>query len=140
MRLINKYSISLFQSTLDKYDPFTGLVEYLLKDRQFYLITDHANLEYTIQIKPQIWWSVAEVKHISGVNNVVADFLSQSLHNRLLDAVENLQYELNKEEMIQSLLHHDTSIPDDVYIKIKRNVDRGIFISLLMMLITPRCS
>lgn len=54
MRLINKYSISLFQSTLDNYDPFTGLVEYLLKDRQFYLITDHANLEYTIQIKPQI--------------------------------------------------------------------------------------
>lgn len=80
------------------------------------------------------------VKHISDVNNVVADFLSQSLHNHLLDAVENLQYELGKEEMIQSLLHHDTSIPDDVYIKIKRNVDRGIFISLLMVLITPRCS
>jgi hypothetical protein len=71
-------------------------LEYLLRDRTFCLMTDHANLVYinkSINAMVQRWKvSLGSydfvVKHIQGVRNVVADLLSRLVANHMLDELQ----------------------------------------------------
>ena len=68
-------------------------LEYLLRDRSFCLMTDHANLTYinkTVNAMVQRWKTALGsydfvVKHISGVRNIVADYLSRLVKNHMLE-------------------------------------------------------
>jgi hypothetical protein len=58
------------------------------------------------------------LKHISGVRNIVADYLSRLVKNHLLDELKDQAEPENKQELILSLLHHDMKLPDEAYRKI----------------------
>jgi transposase InsO family protein len=102
-------------------------LEYLLRDRTFCLMTDHANLVYinkSVNAMVQRWKMALGsydfvVKHIQGIRNIVADFLSRLVDNQMLLDIQKESDPEVKKEMILSLLHHDMKIPDDAYVKIK---------------------
>ena len=60
-------------------------LKYLLRDRQFCLMTDHANLVYinkSVTMMVQRWKTALGfydfvIEHISGVKNIVAGYLSR---------------------------------------------------------------
>jgi hypothetical protein len=102
-------------------------LEYLLRDRSFCLMTDHANLVYinkSVNAMVQRWKIALGsydfvVKHIQGIRNVVADLMSRLVKNHMLDEIKEVVDQEVKQEMILSLLHHDMRIPDEAYLKIK---------------------
>ena len=104
-------------------------VEYLLRDRSLCLMTDHANLVYINKSTNMMVsrWKTALgsydfiVKHIQGVKNIVADYLSRLVKNYMVDEVlsnDNIP-EVAKDAVIISMLHHEMNVPDEAWLKIK---------------------
>ena len=84
-------------------------------------MTDHANLVYinkSVKMIVQKWKTTLRsydivIEHISGVKNVVADYLSRLVVKKFHDRREK------KDELIVLTLHHEMKIPDEAYVKIK---------------------
>ena len=81
-------------------------------------MTDHANLVYinkSVNMMVQRWKTAIGsydfvIEHISGVKNIVADYLSRLVKNLLIEEVRKDQEltEEKKDELILLMLHHET--------------------------------
>ena len=68
-------------------------LEYLLRDRKFCLMTAHVNLVYinkTVNMMVQRWKTALGshdfvIEHVSGVKNIVADYLSHLVKNLMIE-------------------------------------------------------
>jgi transposase InsO family protein len=99
-------------------------LDYLLRDRQFILRTDHDNLRFIHDSSNSMvirWFLALQeldflLEHIAGVKNIIADALSRLCANYMKD----LPKEFTSEDIYISALFHDFKIPDDKYELIAR--------------------
>jgi transposase InsO family protein len=99
-------------------------LDYLLRDRNFILRTDHDNLRFIHDSSNQmvIRWFLALMEldfileHIAGVKNIVADALSRLCANYMKD----LPKEFSSDDIYVSTLFPDFKIPEDKYLLIAR--------------------
>ena len=92
-------------------------------------MTDHANLVYikqSVNMMVQRWKTALGsynfiIEHISGVKNIVADYLSRLVKNLLIEEIRKVKAltEEKKDESIVLTLHHEVKISDESYLKIK---------------------
>ena len=61
------------------------------------------------------------IKHISGVKNVVADYLSRLNKNLMIEEIrkDKALSDEKQDELIVLTLPHEMKIPDEAYVKIK---------------------
>jgi hypothetical protein len=94
-------------------------LDYLLRDCQFILRTDHDNLRFIHDSSKNMiirWFLALQeldflLKHIAGVKNIIADALSRLCANYMKD----LPKVFTSEDMYVSALFQDFKIPDDKY-------------------------
>jgi transposase InsO family protein len=99
-------------------------LDYLLRDRQFILRTDHDNLRFIHDSSNNmiIRWFLALMEldfileHIAGVKNIIADALSRLCANYMLD----MPKEYTPEDIYVSAIFTEFKIPDDKYERISK--------------------
>ena len=61
------------------------------------------------------------IEHISGIKNIVADYLSCPVKNLMIEEIRKNKSltEENKDELIVLMLHHEMKILDEAYVKLE---------------------
>ena len=92
-------------------------LDYLIRDRQFILRTDHDNLRFIHESSNQMvirWFMALQeldfiLEHIAGVKNIIADMLSRLCANYM----KELPKEFSTDDIYVSVLFPDFKIPEE---------------------------